>query len=191
MKPGQFLRHYFRSPMKTVAVATSSRQLAERIIGMADLSGARMVIELGPGTGVFTERILAALPPACEFFALEINADFVAATRRRCPGARVHHDTAARANHYLRALGRTGCDRIISGLPWASFAASLQDELLGTIVEALEPGGLFLTFAYLQGLLLPTGQRFRRKLSARFASIQRSHTVWRNVPPAFVYCARR
>ena len=44
-----------------------------------------------------------------------------------------------------------------------------------------------MTFAYLQGLLLKAGKRFRKRLDDTFANVRRSPTVWWNLPPAFVY----
>jgi phospholipid N-methyltransferase len=140
---------------------------------------------------VFTEKILARIRPGTVFFALEVNPKFVAATRIRCPQATVYHDSAEKAAEYLRRSELGQCDRIISGLPWASFDSALQDRLLAVILDVLEPGGLFLTFAYLQGLMLPPGLRFRRKLTRLFREVETTPTVWNNLPPAFVYLAVR
>ena len=59
------------------------------------------------------------------------------------------------------------------------------------VLARLSPGGHFATFAYLQGLLLPAGMRFAGLLEDSFGSVQRSRTVWRNLPPAFVYRCRK
>ncbi len=95
------------------------------------------------------------------------------------------------AKKYLNELGLKECDCIICGLPWASFSKNLQNELLDTIINVLKPGGRFLTFAYLQGLLLPAGIRFKKTLATRFKKVTTTRTVWMNIPPAFVYCAEK
>jgi phospholipid N-methyltransferase len=77
----------------------------------------------------------------------------------------------------------------VSGLPWAAFPEALQDQLLDTIADVLRPGGRLVTFAYLQGVLLPAGAKFKRKLKQRFRRVSTTRTVWLNLPPAFVYCA--
>jgi len=118
-----------------------------------------------------------------------MNPDFVAAARARCPGALIYHDSAAHSLRHLERHGLRQCDCVICGLPWAAFDESLQDTLLDTLVAILRPGGRFLTFAYLQGLLLPAGRRFRTKLRSRFTHVATTRTVWRNLPPAFVYVA--
>ena len=184
-----FLREFVRAPALTGALMASSHHLAERMMREADVPSASVLIELGPGTGVFTERIAASLAPETRFFALEINPVFAEATRRRCPGVAVHQDSASNARAYLERLGETHCDLVISGLPWAAFGPAVQEKLLDTIADVLRPGGRFLTFAYLQGLALPAGKRFRQALRARFPRVETTRTVWRNVPPAFIYRA--
>jgi phosphatidylethanolamine/phosphatidyl-N-methylethanolamine N-methyltransferase len=191
MRPTQFMRQFLRYPTKTGAIAPSSAALAELITASADLPQASVVIEFGPGTGVFTEKIMAQLPKGASFFSMEVNPDFVSATQARCPEALVYHDSATHARTYLKKLGHTHCDCIISGLPWAAFSEQLQDDLLDTVNDILRPGGRFLTFAYLQGLLLPSGLRFRRKLQSRFSRVTTTRIVWANLPPALVYCVER
>jgi len=187
----QFLKQFVLHTAKTGAVAPSSKGLADLITDTAGLQSASAVIEFGTGTGVFTEKILQKISDETRFFALEINPDFVKATRKRCPEAVVYQDSAANAKKYLDELGINECDCIICGLPWVAFSEELQDELLDTIIDVLKPGGRFLTFAYLQGLLLPAGMRFKRKLSTRFNSVTKTKTIWLNFPPAFVYCAEK
>ncbi len=187
----QFIKQFVFHPTKTGAVAPSSKGLADLITDTANLSGTSAVIEFGPGTGVFTEKIFQKISKNTKFFALEINPDFVEATRNRCPEVIVYQDSAANAKKYLNELGLKECDCIICGLPWASFSEDLQNELLDTILDVLKPGGKFLTFAYLQGLLLPAGMRFKKKLSTRFKKVTKTRTVWLNILPAFVYCAEK
>ena len=187
----QFLKQFVLHTAKTGAVAPSSEGLADLITETAGLHSASAVIEFGAGTGIFTEKILQKISDETRFFALEINPDFVKATRKRCPEAVVYQDSAANAKKYLDELGINECDCIICGLPWAAFSEELQNELLDTIIDVLKPGGKFLTFAYLQGLLLPAGMRFKKKLSTRFNSVTKTRTIWLNFPPAFVYCAEK
>ncbi|MFQ5766947.1 MAG: class I SAM-dependent methyltransferase, partial [Acidobacteriota bacterium] len=168
MKPIRFLREFVRAPSQTGALLPSNRRLSDVITEKANLRSASVVVEMGPGNGVCTEVILEKIPRNAHFLALEINASFVAATRRRCPKAVVHHDDASRTRHHLEELGVRYCDAVVSGLPWASLSGARQDDLLGTILDVLRPGGRFVTFAYLQGLLLPPAQRFRSTLQKRF-----------------------
>jgi len=52
------------------------------------------------------------------------------------------------------------------------------------------PGGTFVTFGYLQSLILPGAQALRRRLRREFAEVTQTSPVWGNVPPAFAYICR-
>ncbi|MEM0924776.1 MAG: SAM-dependent methyltransferase, partial [Planctomycetota bacterium] len=82
-------------------------------------------------------------------------------------------------------------DAVVCGLPWASFSETLQGDIFEAMFAQAAPDLTFATFAYWQGVILPAGRRFSRRLRGAFSRVRRSHTVWRNLPPAFVYrCAR-
>ncbi|MCU0242341.1 MAG: methyltransferase domain-containing protein [Vicinamibacteria bacterium] len=184
-----FLRAFLRNPTRTGAIAPSSAHLARAITEAGCVREAAVVVELGTGTGVITEVIASRLRPGGRVIGVELNPAFVASTRARCPGVTVHHRDATDLRRILDDEGIEHCDAIVSGLPWAAFPAVLQDQLMDAMLTALRPGGRFVTFAYLQGLLLPPGRRFRRLLGRRFNQVGRTGVVWRNLPPAFVYWA--
>jgi len=186
----KFLEQFIRHPRKTGAIAASSRHLARAVVTTANLAAARAVVELGPGTGVFTEAILRQLSPGAVFFALELNPQFVAETRKRCPTATVYHDSALHIRKYLRQHGRETCDCVISSLPWGVFDKRLQVELLEAIVKALHRDGEFLTYTYLGGQLLPAARDFLKLLRAYFTAVRKTPVVWRNIPPAYFYHCR-
>jgi len=58
---------------------------------------------------------------------------------------------------------------------------------MDAMIDRMVDGGQFATFAYWQGVILPAGRRFSKRLRGSFCDVGRSHTVWRNLPPAFVY----
>ena len=152
-----------------------------------DVDSASSIVEYGPGTGVFTREILARKRPEARFCAFEVNAELARRFRRCFPRVAMFEDSAAKAPALLPKVGIGPVDCVVCGLPWAAFDDGLQDALLGATMSILRPGGKFATFAYLQGLLLRAGRRFRRKLRERFAHVEQSPVVWRNLPPAFVY----
>ena len=119
-----FLKEFLTCPCKTGAIAPSSRRLSELITDRAELGRAGSVLELGPGTGVFTEKILEKIPQGAVFLSLETNPHFVTATKRRCPTATIYNDNAVNAGRYLRIHGLSHCDRVICGLPGPPSATS-------------------------------------------------------------------
>lgn len=185
------LVQFLRKPLVTGAVCPSSRELSRTMTKGVHLKEARTIVELGPGTGAITGAILSAMNPAANFFAVELNDAVIPAFRRRFPNVRLYHDSAANLVEIMRRESIAEADVILSGLPWASFPDHLQEEILHAILEALPSGGYFTTFAYLQGTLLPTGIKFRRRLEKYFTHVEKSRIVWGNIPPAFAYRCRK
>jgi len=187
----KFLTQFLIHPTKIGAIAPSNDKLCDMITDMADLSQISSVIEFGSGTGVITEKIVNKISKDTTFFAMEINETLVEATKKRCPGATVYQSSASNAKKHLEMHGEDGCDRIISSLPWSTFKDNMQDDLMETIIDVLNPGGKFLTYAYVPGLVFPSAIRFKKKLNEKFDKVSRSKIVWTNFPPAFIYYAEK
>lgn len=187
----RFLLELVKNPTRTGSIAPSCEELCELITDMAELNNLQTVIEFGPGTGVFTEKIINKISDDTTFFAMELNPTFIKITKERCPGVLIYNDSAENSKKYLEMHGKTSCDCIISGLPWTAFGPKLQDKLLSAIWDILSPGGKFLTFSYSHSLLFPTAKRFRGKLKNMFPEVRQSDTIWSNFPPAFIYCAKK
>lgn len=187
----KFLKVFLRAPGLTSAIMPSSPWLAERMVADMQLDQARVVVELGAGTGAFTRAILKKLHPAAAFVAVEINPLFANHLKRRFPRVQVVHDSAELLGEHLRALGHSAADCVLSGLPWAGFKGEEQQRILGAVLDVLQPGGFLATYAYNHTAWLPGGCRFRKLLRSRFSSVTTTRTEWRNLPPAFVYRCRK
>jgi phosphatidylethanolamine/phosphatidyl-N-methylethanolamine N-methyltransferase len=161
------------------------------MIQHACLTDGDVVLEYGPGTGAFTDHILRELGPRSKFAAIEINPQFAAIFRAAHPGVPLFEDSAENVRAICDSMNIAVADCIISGLPWAFFSKSMQVRLLDQMMRVLKPGGRFLTFGYLQSLALPAARSLAVLLPNYFTSVFKSPIVWRNVPPAFVYCCRR
>lgn len=184
----EFMKGVFTSWKVTGAVGPSSRALAEEVTDRAELSDADVVVEFGPGTGIFTEVISRKMKRGAHLLAIEVNPEFVRATKQRCPGARVVLGSAEDTPAYLAEDGFASCDVIVSGLPWTVFPEALQDGILDAAHAALRPGGRFITFAYTVSPFFPSGRRFfKGKLPGKFEKVTRSSAIWKNFPPAHVY----
>ena len=186
-----FLKNFILHPTQVGAIAPSSAGLVDTMVDWFDWENARGVVEFGPGTGVFTEAVVKHLHSDARFFAIERSPELVSATQQRCPDVTVLEDSVTNVVELCRQQSIEKVDAVVCGLPWASFSESLQSEIMDAMLEVLVPGGQFATFAYWQGVILPAGMRFSRRLEQTFSSVEKSPTVWRNLPPAFVYrCIR-
>ena len=186
-----FFKRYLAHPDQVGAIAPTSKAVGRVVCDAAHVSEAEAVVELGPGDCAITRVVVEKLRPESQFFAIEISPEFCEAMAQRFPDVTVYNDSAENIEKYLGELDLTGCDAVVSGLPWASFPESLQTNLLSAVYDALNPGGWFTTYTYLFSPYLAKGKRFRAMLEDRFGSVQATPMVWANVPPAFVYAAQK
>ncbi len=158
---------------------------------LAEVWRAGRVVELGPGTGALTAAVLENMPHEADYLGLDLNAEFVRTLRERHPTRRF--ETAAAQDFDFNTIWPDdgAFDVIISGLPWASFPASLQNTILDHVLPRLRPGGRFVTFAYWGFHQLPAGRRFRGLLHSRLDGVESSRVLWANLPPAFIYVGRK
>ena len=113
-----FLRAWTSDPLRVAAIAPSGPALAE-LITREITPECGSVLELGPGTGVFTRALLARGVRAEDLTLVENSADFAELLRIRFPKARVLRMNAARLyRHHLFDDAPVGA--VVSGLPLLS-----------------------------------------------------------------------
>ncbi len=186
-----FLKNFIKKPIHTGAVWPSSPYLSLEMTRHIGIERASAVVELGPGTGAVTPHISNHLSEGAQFFAIELNGELCECLRKKCPTVKIYHEDAVKLPQLMRKEGIDKVDIVFSGLPWAWLPSGVQDRLLEVVLAALRPGGHFVTFAYVQGVVLPSGLRFKKLLKKHFSHVGRSRTEWRNIPPAFVYRCRK
>jgi len=183
----RFAREFLKSPLKTGAVAASSQHLVDAMVNEVDFATSRSIVELGPGSGVVTEGLVARLQGDTHFFSLELNPSFAAETQKRCPGTIVEIGCATTLAHRLRTFGIEKTDCVVSALPWTLFDGNTQDSVLCAIRESLSAEGRFVFYTYKGIGFMPASIRLRKYLRKHFSNIQKTTTVWNNLPPAIVY----
>lgn len=185
------LREFLRSPADIGAVAPSSPRLAEAVTAPVPELGDPVVVELGPGTGAFTSAIERQLAGRGLQLAVEMNPRLAEQLRGRCRQVEVLNADASTLPVLLAERGVEKADVVVSGLPWASFSQQVQSEILAAVSNVLAPDGAFTTFGYVHAMRLSSALRFRDLLCSAFEEVVPGRTVWRNLPPALVYHARR
>ncbi len=186
-----FLREYISNPGSIGAVAPSGRMLASRMLDGISLERATTVVELGPGTGAFTAEILLRISSEAKFLVIEKNPVFLVGLRHQFENLEIIEGDADNLVQLLHHRGIDAVDIVVSGLPWAAFAGTVQERILSEVHDVLAPKGRFVTFAYGGVHLLPKARAFRNRLEACFSQVERAPLAWRNLPPAFAYHCKR
>ncbi len=162
----------------------SSRFLAKKMLHQVDFKQARVIVELGPGTGVFTDRIIQMMSKEAILLVFELNDDFYESLHKRIQDPRVHiiHDTAEKIEFYLKELNIDKADVVISSLPLANFPSELRQSILSTSHNSLHKLGKYIQFQY--------SLQSRRQIKSMFHEVEISFTPF-NFPPAFIYTCKK
>lgn len=176
----QFFRLWVANPLRVAAVAPSGEALARLMT--EEISGETgPVIELGPGTGVFTRALLGRGVGEGDLTLIEYGSDFTRMLQLRFPRARVlWMDAAQLARFDLYAGAPVGA--VVSGLPLLSMSPRKVTAILQGAFSYVRPGGAFYQFTY--GPRCPVPRPILDRLGLKATRIGR--TV-RNLPPAAVY----
>jgi phosphatidylethanolamine/phosphatidyl-N-methylethanolamine N-methyltransferase len=185
-----FFEQTIKYPQLTGAVLPSSKNLTKLITEKSNLKNVETIIELGPGSGVFTKSILGKIKKDTTFFVIEINKSFVEKLRDDFSELKIFHDSAENIKKCLKDLNLKTCDRIISGIPWTALDTKTQNKIIEEIYDSLSPNGLFVTFSYFPFNYLPQGKSFKKILEKYFSKVKESEIV-SNIPPAFVYVCKK
>ncbi|KFL37457.1 class I SAM-dependent methyltransferase [Arenimonas donghaensis] len=183
-----FFRQWLKNPRGVAAISPSSQQLARQM--MSELPrGARRVIELGGGTGVFTRALLEHGIAPADLLVLELNEELHQHLQRHFPQV---HVACADARDLARVAiahgfhGETPADAIVSGLGLLSMPRQTQRDILGSAFDCLQPQGRFVQFTY--GPANPVAREVIEELGL---NARRGSFTWWNVPPATVYVYSR
>ncbi|MEM0967627.1 MAG: rRNA adenine N-6-methyltransferase family protein [Verrucomicrobiota bacterium] len=175
-----FVEEWIKRPMEVAAVAPSSIHLAR--IMAAEISGSTgPVLEMGPGTGVFTKQLLANGVKPEDLLLVEKNKRFAELLKQRFPGLNVVHGDAARVDPLSLGVGRL-FGATVSGMGVLSMQWEAVKGILSNSFSNMEEGSAFFQFTYLWRCPVP--KALLDELGLKATRI--GHTV-RNFPPALVY----
>jgi phosphatidylethanolamine/phosphatidyl-N-methylethanolamine N-methyltransferase len=179
--PVLFFRSFLEHPKEVGSIIPSSRFLERRVARVARLAQARVVVELGPGTGGTTQALLRAMRRDARLLAIEINPKLAARVQRRIHDPRlvVHVGSAEDIGAALAAHGLDAPDAVVSGIPFSTMPRPVAISILRSIRASLAPTGCFVAYQV----------RDRVAVLARevFAPPSRVELEVRNVPPMRTY----
>ena len=175
-----FAKQIVRRFRTTGAVAPSGKALAKAMAqSVGEVAKGQTILELGPGTGVFTRELLRCFPQA-RIVAVEINDDFAKRISKTLPSVSVVQGCASQLDEHLRHLKikPESVAAVVSGLPLLSLPKELGRSILASITSVLRPGRKYVQFTY--------SERAWRQFDVPGFHREPRRRVWMNVPPAFV-----
>jgi phospholipid N-methyltransferase len=201
-----FFREFVRNFRSTGSIIPSSAALARCLARYVGKSHApQRILEVGPGTGAVTRRIVAQMGPQDRLDLVELNDAFVQLLHQRFQTESPFQAVASRAtilHQKVQDLDAPGTyDVIVSGLPLNNFDAADVRDILHALRRLLRPAGVLSFFEYIgvrrvRGMF--SGRRQRQRLREIGAILhaclqdhefRRDRVLW-NLPPAWVHHVR-
>jgi phosphatidylethanolamine/phosphatidyl-N-methylethanolamine N-methyltransferase len=180
----------------TAAISPSSHHLAAAMLRPLPLARARVVVELGAGTGAITRALLAELHPLATLVVFEINPRFYNYLKAHFSDPRLVliHSNAENLDRELQQRGYHEVDAVASSLGLGLMPDRERHTLFDRLLPFLHDRAVLTQYQYIHALQCEKGRvrrlDLRPLLGQYFASVH-SKLVWRNLPPAFVFSCRR
>jgi ornithine lipid N-methyltransferase len=178
---GKFLKH----GTAIASLAPSSPWLSRTTVRNLDWDRAKVLVELGAGTGPITKVLAEKARPDCRVVVLERDPDFARILRERFQGHAnfdVVEGDVRDLTSILEGLGISRVDAVISGLPVPSFPEELQRDLFRVVKRILTPGGTYNQITEMPWVYWRFYRRYFRDVQFAFEP--------RNLPPAGAYYCR-
>ena len=171
-----FVRQFFKNKKMVGAITPSTKFLGKKMLKNIDFNSSKLLIELGPGTGVFTDLIIEQMAKDAQLYVFEVNKNFYAnlVDKINDPRVKILNDSAENIEKYINKE----VDVIISSLPLMVFSNELRENVITTSYKSLKKDGIYLQFQYtLQS---------KKILQKTYDKVDVSFTI-KNIPPAFIY----
>lgn len=160
------------------SIAPTSKRNVNSICKKIDFNKDIVVVEYGPGNGVFTECLLSMMNGDSRLIAVERNKRLAAGISgvndRRL---KVFNDSAQNIKAILKQEECGGVDYVVSGIPLAFLKHQERERLIIDTYDTLKPGGSFFVYQFttISRELL---KKHFDAVSTRFLPI--------NIPPLFL-----
>lgn len=149
----QFFFQFLCQPSVVGSLAPSSLGLAKTIVNLIPKtlekdSPSRRILEVGPGTGAFTEQIIRRMGPNDILDLVEFDEKFCETLRKKyhnIPQVHIHHQSITDYNE-------KEYDFIVSGLPLNAFSSQFVDEVFKKLESLAKDQG---NISYFEYMLIP------------------------------------
>ncbi|MGV8073322.1 MAG: class I SAM-dependent methyltransferase [Syntrophobacteraceae bacterium] len=178
-----YLKNFIRD--KDVASITPTSPFGvKRVCSKINFDRSDLIVEYGPGTGVFTNYLLKNMKTDSRLIVIERNKDFNSRLKRMIqdPRAIIVNDSAENVLETLSACKESQADYIVSGIPFFWLSGDLKNRILFNTRRALKNFGKFLVYQ----TCFQTDHHLKIHLE-RFFPVVNTRYELRNIPPLRIY----
>jgi phospholipid N-methyltransferase len=175
----------FLKDKDVAAITPSSRFLVRRVCGWIDFSTDCIIVEYGPGTGVFSEYIIEHMTDDSTLLLIESNEEFVEKLNDMADHDSrviVEEERAENIADIMAAHDLGAADYVVSGIPFSFLDDDVKRQLIERTRDVLADDGKFLVYQNYNHMEEP--------LRRHFSSVHKEYEI-RNIPPTYAYEAKK
>ena len=178
-----YLKTFLRD--KNVASITPTSPFGVRkVCREINFAGSDLIVEYGPGTGVFTNYLLKYMKLDSRLILIERNKYFSSLLKQTIRDPRVVfiNDSAENVLETLRSCQEAAADYIISGIPFLLIGEDIKNKILYNTHRALKKQGKFLVYQ----TCFQADHHFKIYLE-KFFPVVNTKFEFMNIPPLRIY----
>lgn len=178
---------FFKTFVKDRDVASiipTSMRCVKKVCANIDFSKDLILVEYGPGNGVFSKYILERMTPGSKLILIEANKDFVMHLRREItdPRVEIHNILAGDVESILEPEEIGNVDYVLSGIPFSFLKKDRKIAVLNATKAILKPGGNFLAYQ--------TSGHLKKPVQEVFGNLETDFEPL-NIPPYLIYKVKK
>lgn len=159
MKRSRYFLQFLKDP-KVAALGPTSKRVGKEVCKGIPSQKALNVLELGPGDGAVTSRLLSRLSDESRILAIETNPQFCEELRAwDDPRMTVVQDRAENFRERMKENGSREFDLIISGIPCSMLSHEAREKLVEELASSVCEGGYVILYQ-----LSPLMRKYLRKV---------------------------
>ena len=151
-----FAGQFMSNPAAVGAITPSGEELSEMMTETIDPDNS-IVIELGAGTGPFTDKLVAKIPKE-NLYIIENNEAFAKHLMQRFPDQNILEIDARVLDQHIPAHLHGKVNVVVSGLPFRSLPHDIAIDILRSLKKVCAPNFNLIQFTYFNEPPLPTDE---------------------------------
>ncbi|GKT07643.1 class I SAM-dependent methyltransferase [Desulforhabdus sp. TSK] len=178
-----YLKNFIKD--KNIASITPTSNIGvKRVCSKIDFDCTNLIVEYGPGTGVFSHYLLKKMRDDSRLILIERNKNFGCILKEKIHDPRVIivNDSAENVLETLRSCKESQADYIISGIPFIMIKEDLKNKILYNTHRALKKGGKFLVYQ----TCFQMDHHLKIHLDRVFSRVDTKYEIM-NIPPLRLY----
>ena len=182
-----FFKRWVEKPFQLGALFPSSKKLAhwtaQQVVKEYQSGDQQYILEIGAGTGSFTQALLDAGIEPNRLICVEVDHELYVYLKRRFPKVHVIWGNASHLRQLIPSQLHQHIEIVVSGIPMVSIPKITRDEIIEGCFDVLKSGGKIFQFTYSPfSSVCSKSYRLKQK---------RLGVVFRNFPPATIWSYER